>query len=332
MNKISLIIFTCNRALQLDLLLTSVFKNFKNLQKPIFIIHDFTKNHEKSYFLIKKKYKNKIKIIKVNTKKSIPFKKAGCYKKYFFRIINLIYNLRWKFFGFSDFKITLEKVLSNKVKSKFVTMMTDDTILFKKTKINELVFQEILKKPKNTFYRYCIDIKFKGLEEVKNNIKLNQINKKGEKIFKWKLKNNFFSTHNYFWNYRFAIDASIFEKKNLLNFIKPFFYSNPSNLESIGNKESYIRGYYDTGLSNLNRSYTGIHLNNIQRLIKTPAGSFDIEFLRYLFLNQYKILVSSKEINKKLHNIVPKDITLVKNKKKYYYSQLLNDFKRGKKI
>ena len=77
-----------------------------------------------------------------------------------------------------------------------------------------------------------------------------------------------------------------------------FFYSNPSNLESIGNKESYIRGYYDTGLSNLNRSYTGIHLNNIQKLIKTPAGSFDIEFLKYLFLNQYKILVSSKKLIK----------------------------------
>ena len=77
MNKISLIIFSCNRALQLDLLLRSVFKNFKNLQKPVFIIHDFRKNHKKSYLIIKKKYKNKIKIIKVNTKKNVSFNKAG---------------------------------------------------------------------------------------------------------------------------------------------------------------------------------------------------------------------------------------------------------------
>ena len=33
-----------------------------------------------------------------------------------------------------------------------------------------------------------------------------------------------------------------------------------------------------------------------------------------------------------LHNIVPKDINLIKRKKIYRYSKLLNDFKRGKKI
>ena len=332
MNKLSLIIFTCNRALQLDLLLRSVFKNFKNLEKPVFIIYDSRKNHEKSYLLIKKKYKNKIKIIKVNTKKNIAFNKAGIYKKYFFRITNLIYNLRWKFFGFSNFKLTLENILSNKIKSKFVTMMTDDSVLFGKTKINKLVFQEILKKPKNTFYRYCIDINFEGSEKIRNNVKLNKISNKGEKIYKWRLKNNFYSIHNYFWNYRFAIDASIFEKKNLLNFIKSFFYSNPSNLESIGNKESYLRGYYDIGLSNLNRSYAGLHLNNIQKLIKTPAGSFDIEFLKYLFLNKYKIVIDPRQFNKKLHNFVPKDINLIKRNKIYSYLKLQDDYKRGKKI
>ena len=103
-------------------------------------------------------------------------------------------------------------------------------------------------------------------------------------------------------------------------------------MESIGNKESYLRGYYDIGLSNLNRSYAGLHLNNIQKLIKTPAGSFDIEFLKYLFLNKYKIVIDPRQFNKKLHNFVPKDINLIKRNKIYSYLKLQDDYKRGKKI
>ena len=86
MNKISLIIFTCNRALQLDLLLTSVFKNFKNLQKPIFIIHDFTKNHEKSYFLIKKNIKTKLKSLKLILKEVFLLKKLVVIKNIFLEL------------------------------------------------------------------------------------------------------------------------------------------------------------------------------------------------------------------------------------------------------
>ena len=122
------------------------------------------------------------------------------------------------------------------------------------------------------------------------------------------------------------------KKKIYLILSNLFFYSNPSNLESIGNKESYLRGYYDIGLSNLNRSYAGLHLNNIQKLIKTPAGSFDIEFLKYLFLNKYKIVIDPRQFNKKLHNFVPKDINLIKRNKIYSYLKLQDDYKRGKKI
>ena len=86
MNKLSLIIFTCNRALQLDLLLRSVFKNFKNLEKPVFIIYDSRKNHEKSYLLIKKNI-NKIKIIKVNTKKILLLIKLVSTKNIFLELL-----------------------------------------------------------------------------------------------------------------------------------------------------------------------------------------------------------------------------------------------------
>jgi hypothetical protein len=332
MNNISIIIFTCKRALQLDLLLRSIFKNFKDLNTPIFLVYDYNKSHSVSYDLIKKKWNKKIKIFKVNTKKTFPFSETKKYRKYFFRIINYMHNIRWKFFGFSDLKIVLENILSNKIKTEYVTMMTDDTVLFKKNKINNLVLKKINESPKKFFYRYCIDKNFKGLENPKKAYNLQKLNEKNSKLFKWRLKNNYFSFHNYFWNYRFSIDACIFDRKQLIKFLTPIFYSNPSNLESIGNKETYLREFYEYGISDLNRTYAGLHLNNIQTMVDTPAGNFDVDFLQILFLNGYKISINPKQFNKKVHNIVPKDIIFLKNNKKYKYSNLINDLQKGKKI
>ena len=314
--------------MQLDLLLTSIYKNFKDFNLPIYIINDFEKSHKRSYYLIKKKWKNKIKIININTKKTSFFKKITKYHNYFFRINNIIHNLRWRFFGFSDFKIAFEEILLKKVKTDFVTMMTDDTMVFKKNVINKFVYKKIKNNPKDIFYRYCIDKNFTGEEKVKNAYNLKTLKINNKKFYTWDCRNNIFLKYNYFWNYRFAIDASIFYKSELLKFLKPIYYSNPSNLESIGNKEAYLRGYYMKGMSDLKRTYAGIHLNNIQTQVDTPAASFDPEFLKYLFMENYKIVIDNKLFNNKFHNIVPDDIIFSKKDKKFKYSFLLNKFKK----
>jgi len=57
MKKISVIIFTYKRAILLDEVLNSIFKNFKNLSLPIHIIYNYDKNHHKSYKFLKNKWK-----------------------------------------------------------------------------------------------------------------------------------------------------------------------------------------------------------------------------------------------------------------------------------
>ena len=82
------------------------------------------------------------------------------------------------------------------------------------------------------------------------------------------------------------------------------------------------------GMSDLKRTYAGIHLNNIQTQVDTPAASFDPEFLKYLFMENYKIVIDNKLFNNKFHNIVPDDIIFSKKDKKFKYSFLLNKFKK----
>ena len=66
-NKITLIIFSYNRANQLHFLLKSVVKEIKYISYPIHIIHKSSLTHEKSYRILKN-WKSKIKIYRRKNK------------------------------------------------------------------------------------------------------------------------------------------------------------------------------------------------------------------------------------------------------------------------
>ena len=71
MIRVSLIIFTYKRAILLEEVLKSIFKNFKNLSLPIYVIYHFDKNHHQSYIVLKKKWRSKNVIFYERRKVSI---------------------------------------------------------------------------------------------------------------------------------------------------------------------------------------------------------------------------------------------------------------------
>ena len=58
-NKVSVIIFTYKRAIILNEVLKSIYKNLKNFSSPIYVIYHYDKEHNRSYKLLKKKWKSK---------------------------------------------------------------------------------------------------------------------------------------------------------------------------------------------------------------------------------------------------------------------------------
>ena len=68
MKRVSFIIFSHKRALQLDFLLNSILSNFVNLELPIHIIYDWSKDHEKSYVYLQNKYRDKNIIFNISIK------------------------------------------------------------------------------------------------------------------------------------------------------------------------------------------------------------------------------------------------------------------------
>jgi hypothetical protein len=59
MKKVSLILFTYKRAILLEEVLLSIFKNFKNLSLPIYVIYRNDPEHNQSYDMLKKKWRKK---------------------------------------------------------------------------------------------------------------------------------------------------------------------------------------------------------------------------------------------------------------------------------
>ena len=309
-NNISVIIFTHKRAMQLDALINSIQKNFYNLSKPIHIIYDYSKDHHKSYLLLKKKWGKNIILYKR--------KNQNVNLKLLFRLYNLIWFLRWKSIrkNYDNFKNLTEKILSKKIKSTFVTMMTDDCILFDKLKVPNDILNIIKKYPNNYTYKFYLDKNFKFKEKKPEDTKFKILKIKNQKFYLWNLKNNFFKIHNYFWNYRFTVDATIYERKTLLNFLRPIVYNNPTILESIANKESYLRGFFKVSISNLKRCYGSLHLSNLQNIINTPQGNYNTEILKKIYLKGYRLKVEKKIFKKTYHILIPNEIYFKKNKSK----------------
>ena len=71
------------------------------------------------------------------------------------------------------------------------------------------------------------------------------------------------------------------KEKTLLNFLRPIVYNNPTILESIANKESYLRGFFKVSISNLKRCYGSLHLSNLQNIINTHRETI-MKFLKFI--------------------------------------------------
>jgi hypothetical protein len=304
-NKVHLIIFTYKRAILLEEVLNSIFKNFKNKAFPIHIIYHKDKAHIKSYDLLKKKWKKKGVIF--YERKKINYFKLNLMT--ILRPLNFLWLARWPDLlkNFNNFKFLLESVIK-KSKHEYITMVTDDQIFFKKTFITQKIFQE-LKKNKNSFYRFFTGDHFKDEHKIPFNLQVIKFYHEKIKFFSWKTNDKF---ANASWKYRFTIDGTIYVKSELLNLISPMVYHNPITLEAIGLWESRLRNFFQVGYSAKNRTSAHYQINNVQKLVINQCSSFDPDLLMKAYLKGYKLLIGYHEFISSKFNIVPKNIKLLK--------------------
>lgn len=317
MKKISLIIFSYNRAILLDVVLFYIFKNFKNKPKKIDIIYHYDKNHKRSYDILEKKWKKYN--VYFHIRKKISIFKFGLL---IFRPLNLLWFIRWpSIIKYSNnFKLLLENII-DKNKNSFLSMVTDDQIFFKKTVIPNLIFDKLIKE-KKIFYRFFTGNHFKDNHKIHPKLKVVNYNKIKPKIFSWNTEDKYALAS---WKYRFTIDGTIYKKDDLLKLIKPMIYHNPITLEAIGLWESRFRGFFKIGYSTQKRTAAHYQINNVQQLVMNQCSNFNPDILMRAYLRGCKLKIDVNEFIENKFNILPKKIYLIYKKKKINYFKLLKD-------
>lgn len=321
MNKISLIIFTYKRAILLDRVLESIFKNFNNLSPPIYIIYHFHSDHKKSYDILKKKWKDKKKVIFYERTK-LNFCSVFLY--FVRHPLNILWITKWMDIikNWNSFKFLLEKILRN-IKTEYVTMAPDDQYFYKKTIIPAKALKIISNNKKNYFYRFFTGDHFKGYNSLPKKLKVKIYKGKHVPFFEWSHKNSAFKKSP-LWNYRFTIEGTIFHKDTLLKLISPYLYHNPITLEAIGLWESRFRGFFSNGLSSKERTAAGFQINSVQKYVFHHNNNFNTEILMKAYLKGYGLLINQSVFKRDKFDVIPDNIFLKKkNSKKISYKNLM---------
>lgn len=291
------IIFSYNRAVQLDYLLQSIMKRFK-IDSKIVIIYHTSGEHQKGYDLLKKKYADIAFIERKNVLFDISYLKAIHSKKNwaFFKEKNLFNK------NGDNFKGLLQKVI-RKSNCEFLMFNTDDGVFFDDVVIPEEVLNTIRNNPENASYRLYVGENLEGQPDY--------LEKKND-YYQW---DYYTDTVIHHWSYPFSVDGTIYHSKGLLKHLEKMVFHNPVTLEENGFQYIRQNKLFRIGMSPIQSKLVATKLNRVSVDSLNPTIHIKPDFLNDKFLEGYTLeLVIPKNIDNA--NIVPSEIYLVKGDQK----------------
>jgi hypothetical protein len=217
------VVFSYNRAMQLDCFLDSFIRHVKYPEYEIAIVYHTTEDHKKGYRLLLKKYE------KYN---NIKFYERTNQRYYYLKILpllsyprNLYRFIKYKYLrvNVDNFKFLVEDVIKYS-DSEFIMFSTDDTYYDSDVFIPEDILYEIRQNSMQSSYRLCLG-KNLNYEEVPGIREAN-------KALYW----NYSDVSDVKgWIYPFIVDGTVYQKKVIYNIIRKILYHMPATLESFVN-------------------------------------------------------------------------------------------------
>lgn len=267
------IIFSFNRALQLDTLITSMIENWQNPQYCIDVIYNTSdQEFQKGYDILIDKY-SKYKNIKFNKESGI---RDIIGIKELLNIRNFIaYNKnKKKFTPKSNFRSLCIDLLK-KDKNEFIMFLTDDAMFIDKVKIENEVFNWIKEAPSKRQFSLRMGMGMNG--------PVNQIEKKGTYLT-WDFHKNSRGTN---WGYPFSVDAHIYHKKPTVKLFEKYIFCNPNTLEGFINAQVYRKMLFEEGMSYMKCKLLSYPINMVQTVEKNETLGVDCKMLNNLLLDGY---------------------------------------------
>ncbi|WP_160137034.1 hypothetical protein [Chryseobacterium sp. c4a] len=308
------IIFSYNRAMQVDYLLSTILKKIKIDDYETVILYHTTGNHHLGYKKLIEKYKN-YPNIRFEERKEIWFDTA------FFKTLT----------NKKNFKFFLEKNLKNKqgdnfkgllqdllrkTKHELVMFNTDDGVFYNDVVLDEEVLSEFKKDPEHSSYRMYVGDNIEGFP--------NYIQKKGNH-YEWDYYADKNITH---WSYPFSVDGTVYNAKHLLKVLEKIPYHNPITLEENVFRHALQHKLFRKGMSPLQTKLVGTTLNRVSVETFNPTINISVDELNEKFVDGYTLHLGLPD-HIDVVNIVPFEVSVVKEDKKILLYSLDED---GKKI
>lgn len=273
----NLILFSFNRALQLEVLLRTLTKHLLGHDFEISVLYNSSGgDYELAYEQLKQEYPN-VKFIRRKKIDAISFKYFFTYKKNIYRYFKHK-NLREKL---TNFKELLEQILQNS-KYPTVAFFTDDSMFCRDIEVSDDMIKKIANDTTNTLVyslRHGLNIENKPADittyDNENSVWNVDLSKKD-------------IPH---WTYLFSIDGHIYKRDFLLPIIKKLNFVNPNSFEGFVN--NYIETERKGTLSKLvfpnHSALIGFELNQVQSFVSNNNHNFSVEDLNKKFLEGYRL-------------------------------------------
>lgn len=291
------IIFSYNRAMQLDYLLQSILDKFKVENYEVAVIYHTTGEHSKGYQLLIENYK-KYNFIKFYERKEgfdkgiLPALNCRTHLRFFNK-----YHFKNK--KRDNFKGLLENIIKTST-HEFVMFNTDDGVFYKDFNISSEIQSLIRKNPVTTSYRNYIGDNIEGFPEY--------VKRWGDNY----LWDYYFDPKITHWSYPFAVDGTVYHSKVINSVLRKIAYHNPITLEE--NAVTYIKRnkLFGIGLSPEKSSLVCTKLNRVSVDSANPTIHIKPDFLNEKYINGYYLkLILQNNIDNV--NLVPDKVLLLKN-------------------
>jgi hypothetical protein len=266
MHKFCCIIFSFNRAMQLDLTLRSLDGNLLNQGLCYYVVYDCSKSHEESYHILMEEWKEKGIIFKRCDRR---YRSLAELSPLLFHSGNLYRYLKNKAMRtkFDNFKDLVEESIRES-EAQFTFFSTDDQYVFQPTYIPEEALKRIQENPENVSFRMGMTDQLTNERRLSELMKVIRIpyNENGNKgtLLEWDARDK---NATKLWEYSFNVDFQVFDSAMLLRFLSPVLYHIPTTLEWAGLRVARKTNRFRKMLGTSEKTVIGMQLNLAQTLV-----------------------------------------------------------------
>lgn len=290
------VIFSFNRALQLEYLLNSMLKQFRIENYKVAIVYHCTGEHVEGYQLLQKKF-GQYEFISFHERTDgyallsyLPLYSGEENK-------NFIKKYHFKNPKRDNFKALVERVLKD-TDCEFTMFNTDDGFFYREFHLPTQV-QNLIRLNADVSYRTYIGDNIKGMPEY--------VKKWGDNY----LWDYYSESKVHHWSYPFAVDGTVYNTAGILKLIRRVAYHNPVTLES--NAEIYTKRNkkLNIGLSPQKSLLICTKLNRVSADTLNPTIHISADLLNEKFLDGFELSLKFQETIDNA-NLVPLAVDLVK--------------------